>query len=92
MFHPSTAWYLSQCTEARGMQEMWKRVRPAVLKKLKESAIIQSTESSNRIEGVEVDKKRLIPLVLGTAKPRDRSEEEIAGYRKALSYIHKNYN
>ncbi len=92
MFHPSTTWYLSQCTEARGMQEMWKRVRPQVLKKLKESAIVQSTESSNRIEGVEVDKKRLIPLVLGTARPRDRSEEEIAGYRKALSFIHKNYN
>lgn len=91
MFHPSTTWFLSQCSEARGMQEMWKKVRPVVLNKLKESAIIQSTESSNRIEGVEVDADRLIPLVLGRTKPRDRSEEEIEGYRKALSFIHKNY-
>lgn len=91
LFHPSTTWFLSQCAEARGMQEMWKKGRPAVLKKLKESAIIQSTESSNRIEGVEVEHSRLIPLVLGKIRPRDRSEEEIIGYRKALSYIHKNY-
>jgi Fic family protein len=92
LFHPSTTWFLSQCGEARGMQEMWKKVRPEILRKLKESAIIQSTESSNRIEGVEVEPNRLIPLVLGKTKPKDRSEEEIAGYRKALSYIHKNYS
>ncbi|MBF0207170.1 MAG: Fic family protein [Oligoflexia bacterium] len=73
------------------MQEMWKKVRPEILKQLKESAIIQSTESSNRIEGVEVAKDRLLPLVAGTTKPRDRSEEEIAGYRKALNYIHSKH-
>lgn len=73
------------------MQELWKKVRPEVLKKLRESAIIQSTESSNRIEGVEVEKNRLIPLVLENSKPRDRSEEEIAGYRKALNYIHQKH-
>ena len=92
MFHPSTTWFLSQCGEARGMQEMWKKVRPEILKKLKESAIIQSTESSNRIEGVEVEPNRLISLVLGKTKPKDRSEEEIAGYRKALAFIHKRYD
>ncbi len=90
-FHPSTAWYLSQCSEARGMQELWKKVRPEILKNMRESAIVQSTESSNRIEGVEVKKNRLIPLVLGNAKPRDRSEEEISGYRKALTFIHNKY-
>lgn len=73
------------------MQALWKRARPEVLKKLRESAVIQSTESSNRIEGVEVDKNRLIPLVLGNTKPRDRPEEEIAGYRKALNYIHQKH-
>ena len=91
LFHPSTAWFISQCTEARGMQEMWKRVRPETLEQLKESAIIQSTESSNRIEGVEVEKGRLIPLVMGNSRPRNRSEEEILGYRKALSFIHTKY-
>lgn len=91
-FHPSTAWYLSQCAEARGMQEMWKKVRPEILKRLRESAVIQSSESSNRIEGVEVEKARLIPLVQGKVKPRDRSEEEIVGYRKALTWIHGSYS
>ena len=34
------------------------------------------------------DKARLKPLVIGHSKPRDRSEEEVAGYRKALDLIH----
>ena len=91
MFHPSTTWFLSQCSEARGMQKMWNKVRPETLSKLKESAIVQSSESSNRIEGVEVDKDRLIPLVLGNTKPKDRPEEEIQGYKKALDFIHQNF-
>ena len=73
------------------MQEMWYKVRPEILNKLMESAIIQSTESSNRIEGVVVSKERLKPLILKSVKPKDRSEEEILGYRKALDYIHKNF-
>lgn len=91
-FSASTVWYISQCSEARGMQELWNRVRPEVLRSLRESSMVQSVESSNRIEGVEVEKNRLIPLILGNSKPRDRSEEEIAGYKKALKFIHQNYN
>ena len=91
-FHPSTTWLISQCTEARGLQKMWwGQLRPEVLRKLKESAIIQSVESSNRIEGVEVAKGRLHPLVLGDSKPKDRPEEEIQGYKKALAFIFENY-
>ena len=70
---------------------MWNKLRPEILKELRESAIIQSSESSNRIEGVEVEKNRLAPLVLGKTAPRDRSEEEIVGYRQALNHIHDNY-
>jgi Fic family protein len=55
-------------------------------------SIVESAESSNRIEGVTVDRERLKPLVIGHSKPRDRSEEEVAGYRKALDLIHKNYS
>ncbi len=91
-FHPSTTWFLSQCAEARGMQEVWKKIKPETLKQLRESAIIQSSESSNRIEGVEVDRGRLIPLVLGKTRPRDRSEQEIVGYRKALIWIHGSHS
>ncbi len=91
-FHPGTTWLVSQCTEARGMQQLWKKMRPETLKQLKEFAVVQSTESSNRIEGVEVERGRLLPLVLGKSKPVNRSEEEIVGYRKALTYIHKNFS
>ncbi|MBI4777146.1 MAG: Fic family protein [Deltaproteobacteria bacterium] len=63
------------------------RQKPEVLDVLREQAIIQSVESSNRIEGVTIPADRLRPVVLGKAKPRDRSEEELAGYRQALDWI-----
>ena len=82
-----TGWLLGECMEARGKQDLWTRQRPEVLAALRERAIIQSAESSNRIEGVTVPKERLAPVVLGKSKPRDRSEEELAGYRKALDWV-----
>lgn len=83
----STGWLLAACTEAKGKQDLWMRHKPEVLEALREQAIVQSVESSNRIEGVTVDRDRLRPLVLGHAKPRDRSEEEVAGYRKAVDWV-----
>jgi Fic family protein len=73
--------------EARGKQDLWLRQKPEVLKVLREQAIIQSVESSNRIEGVTIPADRLRPVVLGKVKPRDRSEEELAGYRQAIDWI-----
>jgi Fic family protein len=73
--------------EARGKQDLWLRQKPEVLRALREQAIIQSVESSNRIEGVTVSPERLRPVVIGGATPRDRSEEELAGYRQALDWI-----
>jgi len=61
--------------------------RPEALQALREQAVVQSVESSNRIEGVSIAAERLRPVVLGKARPRDRSEEELAGYRKALDWI-----
>lgn len=83
----STSWLLASCMEARGKQDLWTRQKPEVLKALSDQAIVQSVESSNRIEGVTVDANRLRPLVVGNARPQDRPEEEIAGYRKALDWI-----
>ena len=83
----STGWLLGECMEAKGKQELWMRQRPEVLAALREQAVIQSAESSNRIEGVTVAVGRLRPVVLGKSKPRDRGEEELAGYRKALDWI-----
>jgi Fic family protein len=73
--------------EARGKQDLWIRQKPEVLQVLREQAIIQSVESSNRIEGVTISPERLRPVVIGGSRPRDRSEEELAGYRKALDWI-----
>jgi Fic family protein len=82
-----TSWLLGTCTEARGKQELWVRQKPEALKTLHEQAIIQSVESSNRIEGVTIPANRLRPIVMKKDKPRDRPEEELAGYRKALDWI-----
>jgi len=87
-----TGWLLGACMEARGKQELWIRQKPQVLAVLREQAIIQSVESSNRIEGVTVAANRLRPLVVEKAKPRDRSEEELAGYRAALDWIFSRKN
>jgi Fic family protein len=82
-----TGWLLGACMEARGKQDLWIRQKPEVLAVLREQATIQSVESSNRIEGITVAANRLRPLVIGKARPRDRSEEELAGYRTALAWI-----
>ena len=81
-----TGWLLAACMEARGRQDLWVRQRPEALRVLREQAIIRSVESSNRIEGVTVPAGRLRPLVLGQDAPRNRSEEELAGYRQALDW------
>lgn len=81
-------WQLGAVMESKGRQDLHEKRSPEVLRTLRELAIVESTESSNRIEGVTVEPGRLRPLVLGRARPRDRSEEEIVGYRNALNWIH----
>lgn len=83
-----TVWLLSDIAELKGTTATLAAREPEVLEKLRESALIQSAESSNRIEGVEVDAARLVPLILQDARPKDRSEEEVQGYRRALDLIH----
>jgi Fic family protein len=83
-----TIWLLTDVAEAKGRQDLYTKQSPQVLKALRETALVQSVESSNRIEGVTVEPARLRPLVVGSARPRDRSEEEIQGYRRALNVIH----
>lgn len=84
-----SVWLMTDVAEAKGRQQLFLRQAPQVLASLRETAFVQSVESSNRIEGVTVEPDRLRPLVLGEARPRDRSEEEIRGYRRALDLIHK---
>ncbi len=85
----TTVWLVSSIMEAKGKQDLWLQKRPETLTALRQQAIVQSVESSNRIEGVTVPAARLRPLLLENARPRDRSEEELTGYRKALDWIFK---
>jgi len=82
------SWYLADLGEARGKQELFTRQAPQRLKVLREHALIESAVSSNRIEGVTVEKSRIKTLVLGRPLLRDRDEEEVRGYRDALQRIH----
>jgi Fic family protein len=83
-----TAWLLADCMESKGKQDLWARRKPEVLAALRERAMVQSVESSNRMEGVTVPSGRLRPVVLRRSRPRDRPEEELAGYRRALDWVH----
>ncbi len=84
----STSWYLADLGEARGRQELYTRQAPQKLKILREHALIESAVSSNRIEGVTVDQRRIKAVLLGKELLHDRNEEEVRGYRQALDLIH----
>lgn len=75
--------------EYRGKQRLYVAQSPEVLTDLRQVAVVESTESSNRLEGVVVAAARLKSLVLKNAEPKSRSEQEVAGYRDALGLIHE---
>src|SRR5919204_4678641 len=77
--------------EYRGKEALFKQQSPQVLQALRENAVIQSTESSKRIEGVVAPPQRIRDLVAKRTQPANRSEQEIAGYREALNSIHTNF-
>ena len=77
--------------EHKGKQELFLEANIDELKTLLEVALIQSTGASNRIEGIFTSDKRLEELVSQKAEPRNRSEQEIAGYREVLTTIHESY-
>ena len=77
--------------EHKGRQELFLEANIDELKTLLEVALIQSTGASNRIEGIFTSDKRLEELVSQKAEPRNRSEQEIAGYREVLATIHESY-
>lgn len=75
-----------------GKQELYLKQRPKELEKLVEIAMIQSTESSNAIEGIVTTNARIKQLVEEKTAPKNRDEEEIAGYRDVLRIIHESYD
>ena len=85
----TTSWYLADLGEARGKQDLFTKQSPQKLKVLRESAMIESAVSSNRIEGVTVDQARIRTIIFGKSLLHDRDEEEVRGYRDALKLIHE---
>lgn len=89
---PEVVSLLTMIHEYRGKQDLFGNANPEILNQLLEIAKIQSTEASNRIEGIITTKERLKRLVLQKTMPKSRSEKEIAGYRDVLSTIHESYD
>ena len=75
-----------------GKQELYLKQRPEELEKLVEIAKIQSTEASNAIEGIVTTSTRIRQLVEDKTTPKNRDEQEIAGYRDVLNVIHDSFD
>ena len=88
---PEISNLLSAIHEYRGKQDLYITVRKDILKSLLEVAIIQSTDASNRIEGIFTSDARLKELVMQKVQPINRNEKEIAGYRDVLATIHESH-
>ena len=85
---PDIVALLTQIHEYKGEQALFIEAKADTLTKLVEIAKIQSTESSNKIEGIYTSDERLKKLVQDKTTPRTRNEQEIAGYRDVLATIH----
>jgi Fic family protein len=77
--------------ESKGRQQLFARQAPEVLETLRLAALVESTESSNRLEGIVTTHARIESIVLKSATPRNRHENEIAGYRDVLAMIHESW-
>ncbi|GHT79759.1 cell division protein Fic [Spirochaetia bacterium] len=83
---------LAAVHEFKGKQELYVEAQADVLAMMLEIARIQSTGASNRIEGIYTSDERLSALMNMKTEPRNRSEDEIAGYREVLTLIHESYD
>ena len=92
MLTPEIVKKLTLISEYKGEQRLFIEAHKDELKELVEIAKIQSTEASNRIEGIFTADDRLKNLVQEKTTPRNRDESEIAGYRDVLNIIHENYD
>lgn len=89
---PKTVSYLAPIHEFKGEQTLFIEAQKDTLTQLVKIARIQSTEASNKIEGIYTSDERLKALVQDSTRPRTRNEREIAGYRDVLNTIHESYD
>lgn len=92
MLTPEIVGMLTTIHEFKGEQNLFIEAHADELTELMEIAKIQSTEASNRIEGIFTSDERLKKLVMDKTTPKNRAEQEIAGYRDVLNTIHDNYD
>lgn len=92
LYTPDIMNLISKIHEFKGKQELFIEAKPDILESMLKIAKIQSTGSSNRIEGIFTSDARLSELVMKKSEPQNRDEAEIAGYREVLNTIHENYD
>jgi len=90
-FAPETLRTIAALGEYKGKEKLYTCQSPDVLEKLLENAIIESTEASNKIEGIIAPHKRIENIVKERTQPRNRPEQEIAGYKDVLNLIHQSH-
>lgn len=83
--------YVAKIHEYKGRQDLYIRKKPVELERLVEIARVQSTEASNKIEGIVTTSSRIRQLMSDKTTPRTRDEKEIMGYRDVLNTIHESY-
>lgn len=91
-FDRETINYIGLIHEYKGRQELYLEQKPEKLDRLIELSKIQSTESSNEIEGIVTTNQRFVQLMKDKTTPKNRSEKEIKGYRHVLDIIHTNFD
>ena len=92
LLQPDIVALVAQIHEYKGEQTLFVESKADTLTQLLEAAKIQSTEASNKIEGIYISADRLKKIVRDKTMPKTRSEKEIAGYRDVLNTIHQNYD
>jgi hypothetical protein len=92
LFTPEVVNLIAAIHENKGKQDLFVEAKSDILLRLLDIAKIQSTEASNKIEGIVTTEARLKEIVQQNAIPKSRNEKEIAGYRDVLATIHENYD
>ena len=92
LLQPDIVELMTQIHEFKGEQNLFIEAHEDTLAQLMEIAKIQSTQASNKIEGIYTSDDRLKKIVMDKTMPRTRNEQEIAGYREVLAAIHENYD
>lgn len=82
---------VAKVNEYKGKQALYQEAVPELLKDLRQSAIIQSADYSNRIEGVIITADRLAPVLVDSAQPANRDESEVLGYKQVLDQVHQHH-